>query len=324
MASGQPRTPTRERAEAWVLSVSTENIKGGGEKTASSRTHVAECGTPCKSPLAVTEPEPKSPEPERAVAAPREVGIVYALVLLGTIAISLLADRVPGLTGYEQLLLAALFLVTAVRLARREPAGMRRFGIDLAGLLEPPDRDDPRPAGPLGIYDLARALRVAIPSAAIETAIAVGIGAVVFVPFVFGFRIWHFEILGAPSRAFTWVFDPNKDLELILTQLVVVALPEEAFFRGYVQTRLHDAWASRAKILGVPINVPAWIAQAALFAVIHVIAVPHPARLAVFFPALLFGWLRTWRGGIGAAIVLHALSNLLATLLERGYLNIAT
>ena len=29
---------------------------------------------------------------------------------------------------------------------------------------------------------------------------------------------------------------------------------------------------------------------------------PHPAKLATFFPGLLFGWLRAWRGGIGAAI----------------------
>ena len=48
-------------------------------------------------------------------------------------------------------------------------------------------------------------------------------------------------------------------------------------------------------------------------------AVPPPARLAVFFPALLFGLLRAWRGGIGAAMLLHALSNVLAELLEKGF-----
>ncbi|MCC6875407.1 MAG: CPBP family intramembrane metalloprotease, partial [Sandaracinaceae bacterium] len=38
------------------------------------------------------------------------------------------------------------------------------------------------------------------------------------------------------------------------------------------------------------------------------------------FPGLLFGWMRARRGGIGAALVLHALSNVLADVLERGWL----
>ena len=60
--------------------------------------------------------------------------------------------------------------------------------------------------------------------------------------------------------------------------------------------------------------------QAALFALVHLATEPHPAKLAVFFPGLLFGWLRAWRGGIGAAIVFHALSNVLAEILVRGWL----
>ncbi|HJL19019.1 MAG TPA: glutamic-type intramembrane protease, partial [Sandaracinaceae bacterium LLY-WYZ-13_1] len=35
---------------------------------------------------------------------------------------------------------------------------------------------------------------------------------------------------------------------------------------------------------------------------------------------LLFGWLRAWRGGIGAAMLLHAMSNVLAEILEEGWL----
>jgi membrane protease YdiL (CAAX protease family) len=57
-----------------------------------------------------------------------------------------------------------------------------------------------------------------------------------------------------------------------------------------------------------------------LFAAIHFLVEPHPARLAVFFPALLFGWTRAWRGGIGAALVLHAMSNLYSEILARSWL----
>jgi membrane protease YdiL (CAAX protease family) len=40
----------------------------------------------------------------------------------------------------------------------------------------------------------------------------------------------------------------------------------------------------------------------------------------VFFPALLFGWVRAWRGGIGAALALHASSNLYSEILARSWL----
>jgi hypothetical protein len=93
-----------------------------------------------------------------------------------------------------------------------------------------------------------------------------------------------------------------------------------AFFRGYLKTRLSDSESARVRVVGVSLAPRAWLAQAALFAVIHVLAAPHPARLAVFFPGLVFGWVRAWRGGIGAALVLHALSNLYSEILARSWL----
>jgi membrane protease YdiL (CAAX protease family) len=36
----------------------------------------------------------------------------------------------------------------------------------------------------------------------------------------------------------------------------------------------------------------------------------------VFFPSLLFGALRIWRGGIGAAVALHAIFNVFERYLE--------
>jgi membrane protease YdiL (CAAX protease family) len=66
--------------------------------------------------------------------------------------------------------------------------------------------------------------------------------------------------------------------------------------------------------------VQAWLLQALLFAVLHVAVDYNPARLAVFFPALLFGWLRELRAGIGASILVHAACNLLSDLLIRGWL----
>ncbi|MET0391205.1 MAG: myxosortase family intramembrane protease, partial [Polyangiales bacterium] len=105
-----------------------------------------------------------------------------------------------------------------------------------------------------------------------------------------------------------------------MTQILVVGLPEEALFRGYVQGRLGDAWPARIRVLGAQLSPGAWLLQAALFALLHVAVDYNLARLAVFFPGLLFGWLRALRGGVGAAILVHAACNLLSDLLIRGWL----
>lgn len=242
-----------------------------------------------------------------------EVLLVFAVTTAATAIITRLPAALPGLADYESLLVGALYLLCAVKLAQREKGGMRRYGIDLAGLLTPPDPDDERPAGPLGIYDLARAIRDALPSGLKEIAITLGIALVVFPPFAAGFYYYHG--VDQPFR-----YNPPEEFpSFILTQLLVVALPEEALFRGYMQTRLHDQWAPKTKIFGVAIDLRAWILQAALFAILHFASIPNPARLAVFFPGLLFGLMRQWRGGIGAAMLFHAMSNVLAELLTRGW-----
>ena len=218
-------------------------------------------------------------------------------------------QSVPGLGAYVHLIVAAIFLLSAVRLTRDDPA---HYGVALGGLLEP--STDDRPAGPLGLFDLLRALVRAIPSALSELSVALGVAAVVFPLYAVGYHWWV-----EPHASFALALPPAL-ASLVLAQLVVVALPEEAFFRGYLQTALGDSSARRVRVLGVELALGAWVVQAALFALVHFIVDPNPGRLAVFFPGLLFGWVRAWRGGIGAAIALHALSNLYSEILARSWL----
>jgi len=241
-----------------------------------------------------------------------EVLVVFLATTAATVAITLAASVLPGLDGYVPLLVGGVFLITAVKLSQRQLGGMRRFGIDLAGVLTPPDPDDARAPGPLGLFDLARALRDAAPSALRETSVAVGLALLIFPIFTVGFWLYH-----EPAAAFRWSL-PSDFGEFALTQLVVVALPEEALFRGWMQTRLADRWPTKHRFLGVDVRV--LLVQSALFAVLHFVSPPFsPARLAVFFPGLVFGWLRAWRGGIGAAMLFHALCNVLAMFLEHGW-----
>lgn len=97
-------------------------------------------------------------------------------------------------------------------------------------------------------------------------------------------------------------------LQLLWVQLLAVALPEELFFRGLVQGRLLQRWPKRWRVLGSGFGLPEVIA-AALFALVHLVTIPAPHRLLVFFPGLLFGWVRTRSNSVVSAAVLHALCN---------------
>lgn len=281
----------------------------------------------------------------------REALGVFAAVSVATWVLSRL-EWLPILRTHLHLVVGVLFLVVALRCSERLPGGPARYGIALGGLLgddepepgsrgaadvggaslfEARDRGFPatRRAGSAAaaevkpaaedkekssVVELLRTLWRGVPSFLAELGVAALVCALVFPPFVMAFYLWH-----APVRPFAWL--PDHDLgAYALTQVLVVGLPEEALFRGYLQGRLHDAYADRGRVLRVELSVRAWLLQALLFALLHFIVDYQPARLAVFFPALLFGWLAALRRGIGAAILVHAACNLLSDLLVRGWL----
>lgn len=257
----------------------------------------------------------KPPNTEGEHGALREVLAVYAFVAAVTWVLSQ-AQALPVLRTHLHLVVGVLFLVTALRCTERLPGGAARYGLALAGVLaDEPGRADSVDSTRRGLLaDLGQVLRAAMPRFLSELGVAAAVCAVVFPPFIVGFYFWH-----GPAHGFVWVPDPDLP-EYALTQIVVVGLPEEALFRGYVQGRLEDAWPGRARVLRADLGVGAWLWQAALFALLHFIVDHNPARLAVFFPALLFGWVRTLRNGIGAAIFVHAACNVLSDILVRGLL----
>ena len=233
----------------------------------------------------------------------REVWTVYFAITLGTVGITQLGERVSWLSDFVHVFVAALFLACALGLARREPNGATRYGIDLGGLLEPRDGES-----------LLQSIKRGLPSAARETAVAIALAALIFPPFTAAFYFWW-----TPPHAFTWQLSDDFG-SFVLAQIIVVGLPEEALFRGALQTRLTDAWPRTRRFLGADLSPGAWLLQAALFGVMHFLVDLDVQRLAVFFPALAFAWLRAWRGGIGAAIVFHALCNIYADLLYENWM----
>jgi membrane protease YdiL (CAAX protease family) len=102
---------------------------------------------------------------------------------------------------------------------------------------------------------------------------------------------------------------PPGLIEFALDQAVVVALPEEFFFRGYLQTECDRVWGKPYTFIGAKwgIGLPV---TALVFAVCHVIN-GGPVRLSVFFPGMLYGWLRARTGTIAVPALYHAASNVI-------------
>jgi membrane protease YdiL (CAAX protease family) len=118
---------------------------------------------------------------------------------------------------------------------------------------------------------------------------------------------WHPFRFRLPAQFGQWVVD----------QCFVVALPEEFFYRGYLQARLRDAWPRGRVLFGVRLG-PAFFVTAALFALGH-LAIFQVWRLGVFFPALLFGWMREKTGSVLGAAAFHAACNLTVLVLEESF-----
>ncbi len=179
---------------------------------------------------------------------------------------------------------------------RGDDASVERSGLTLGGLVMP------------GKLDARAVLRAAL----IASAWALAFAAIAFIPFFYGWRaFWH------PHSAFS--FPPIGPLASdAFGQLVIIALPEEAFYRGYMQSRFDDLFPPTFRVGGALVG-PGIFITSVIFALGHLATIHDPARLAVFFPSLVFGWLRARTGGIGASCAFHALCNVFSELLGRGF-----
>jgi membrane protease YdiL (CAAX protease family) len=247
-------------------------------------------------------------ESSRKIASPRELarlnksaappagllptlGVAAAVTALATLFSYVLPPNWAATGVGLTFLLATYFLV--VRLD--DPEIIREYGLSLGGLLEPAPITWPR----LG-RDATQAVLFAL------------IAAAVIYPFYwYGFRWW-------------WGVDAFKAAPLLpvlwrsFEEVLAIALPEEAFYRGYLQTALDKSLPQRVSVLGARVG-PALPLTSAIFALGHLLTDVNPARLAVFFPSLVFGFLRARTGGIGAALLFHAMCNVFSWYLSKSY-----
>ncbi|MEO6954231.1 MAG: CPBP family intramembrane glutamic endopeptidase [Polyangia bacterium] len=158
--------------------------------------------------------------------------------------------------------------------------------------------------------------------------LAGGLIFVVLPLFVVGFWVWNrWACAHVPSLVpgSCWhllhphlVFPPSFGM-LAVAQLVVVAFPEELFFRGYIMGRLEDALPPTRMLLGAPVGW-ALVVQAILFGLGHVLVTFDPMMFTRAIPGLLFGWLFSRTRSVLAGTIFHAACNLLIEVLAMSLL----
>jgi membrane protease YdiL (CAAX protease family) len=218
----------------------------------------------------------------------RELTLASGGVLLALAVVKHLAALVPPLAPYAGTLAAALQLYVPLHVSDRvEPLDRAALGLEPSR----PGRD---------------------------AALALGLLALTIVPFAIGHHAWQALVM---HRTFV-PRAPDGMLEFTIVQLLVVALPEELYFRGFLQARFATWFAGRGADDPAPADsspVRAIVAASAVFALAHFVGEYNPARLGPFFPGLVFGWLRVRTGALVAPVVYHAGCNVLAQALWASY-----
>ena len=217
-------------------------------------------------------------------------------IAVGTTVLVALLARLPENLSATAVGVGFLAVTYWLVLQSEDSEFIARYGLSFGGLFEP---------APLSPARIGRAcLRAML--------WALGAALIFLPPFWLGFLWWwrihtpfHLPRLSSLGSDFSG-------------QLLVIALPEEAFYRGYLQSALDEVWKPRWRVLGAELG-PGLLLSSALFALGHLCTEFNAARLAVFFPSLAFGFLRARTGGVGAGILFHALCNLFASYLGQSY-----
>lgn len=139
--------------------------------------------------------------------------------------------------------------------------------------------------------------------------------ALIFIPYVLAYWGWqYFLATKSGEQLFIKInLPPNLSKEMMI-QLLVIAMPEEIFYRGFLQEVFFRRWPKQIKFFGLPMG-KGIILTNTLFAAAHLLNGFNPLRLLTFFPGLVFSWLVYKRKNLLSAIIFHAACNLLGQVL---------
>ena len=154
---------------------------------------------------------------------------------------------------------------------------------------------------------------------------AVVIG-IVILPFTGLYHLWHTAWLPAlgswvgltippAGSGGSW---PDQFALLVGYHLFYAAIPEEIFYRGYMQSRLDEAFGTPWTVFGAAVG-PGLLLTAVLFAFGHSLVFFQWWHVAIVVPALAFGWMRSRTGEVMAGAIFHAWCNVYVTTLDNLY-----
>lgn len=223
---------------------------------------------------------------QRAVAI--EIGVLW-LVTLVLIRLVLTLEGALGLPEVVRVAVPVLFMYAPVALCRWRGVDSWDYPLALPSLGDRP------------LWTEAFRLN------AIAIGIAIG-------PFLFGYHLWHTIVFGHELQ-WTW---PSQPVLLIGYHLFFVAIPEEFFYRGYVQTRLDEVFPTKWRVLGADVG---WglVITCIVFAIGHSIVTFQWWHPFIVFPSLVFGWMRARTGDVIAGALFHAWANITVGTLDTLY-----
>lgn len=203
--------------------------------------------------------------------------IIYAFIML----IIFIISKFPYVNSYLDIIVSVLFLYTPILFLFAKKMHPVYYGIWKKG----------------AIKSILRALFVSF---------------FIFPLYTIGFYLYNKYSNGLSMSIILikQLFQP-RFLLFVLNNLLMVAIPEEIFYRGYLQSELRTCDTRKITLLGVNIGY-SFLLVNIMFAIGHIILIPNITRLAVFFPGLVFSWLREKDDNIAGAIVFHWLSNILS------------
>ena len=153
-----------------------------------------------------------------------------------------------------------------------------------------------------------------------ELRLVLKMSVITFLPFVVGHHFFQvgFAAYHGATVTLSWRL-PDGMFSIVVVNLLLVALPEELFYRGFVLPSLLARWPNRATLLAIPLG-RAVVVSSAIFALGHYIGeFGDPARLGPFFPSLLFSMLAMRSRSIFGAVLYHATCNIFAAILGAWY-----
>ncbi len=104
----------------------------------------------------------------------------------------------------------------------------------------------------------------------------------------------------------------------VITQIFVVALPEELFYRGFLQSALARKFSHHRNFFGHA-SIAAVVLTNIIFALGHVASSFSPIRMLTFFPGLVFSYLVVRNQSIFSAVLFHAACNIVGQILYASF-----